>query len=114
MSQTLPTLCEACAYDLQGLAEAGRCPECGQEYDKARRVGVRRGRAPATTTQAMRQQQRLKTLGFFLAAVLTAALGVVMGAIGEEPWPPIVVMGMIALLLAMAGLGNLLELRRGG
>jgi hypothetical protein len=114
MSETLPTMCEACAYDLQGLAEAGRCPECGQPYDKARRVGVRRRHSPATTTQAVRKQQRLKTLGFFLAAVLTGLLGLVMGVIGDEPWPPIVVMGMIALLLTMAGLANLLELRRGG
>lgn len=114
MSETLPTLCEACAYDLQGSAPAGQCPECGHEYDKTRRVGVRRRRSPATTSQAMRKQQRLKTLGLFIAAALCVVLGMAMAAVADETLPPLVVMGMIALLLVMAGVGSLLEMRRGG
>lgn len=114
MSETLPTLCEACAYDLQGSAPAGQCPECGHEYDKTRRVGVRRRRSSATTSQAMRKQQRLKTLGLFIAAALCVVLGMAMAAVADETLPPLVVMGMIALLLVMAGVGSLLEMRRGG
>ena len=27
-------LCEACAYDLRGSREAGKCPECGKRFSK--------------------------------------------------------------------------------
>jgi hypothetical protein len=33
--------CPRCKYPLTGLACAGRCPECGFEYDEATRVWVR-------------------------------------------------------------------------
>ncbi len=32
--------CAQCEYDLSGLRHAGRCPECGNRYDRQRGLGV--------------------------------------------------------------------------
>lgn len=32
--------CDACSYDLTGLARRGHCPECGNIYDLAARRGI--------------------------------------------------------------------------
>lgn len=39
--------CDACAYDLTGLARHGHCPECGNVYDLAAQRGIFRDQRKA-------------------------------------------------------------------
>ncbi len=33
--------CGRCGYELTGLADLGKCPECGNNYDVGRNIGLR-------------------------------------------------------------------------
>lgn len=112
MSETLPTLCERCGYDLEGLRQAGTCPECGNRYDKRKRDGIARHRSSPATARPTSKSAAMRALALLVASLLTAVGGLAMGIVAEKTWGPIIVMGMIALLLAMGALASALEARR--
>ena len=77
----LPRRCAACGYDLAGLPQVGRCPECGAEYDSADGrivlLGWARGwRANGESETAWRK-------GYWVAFIITLILLV---AVPNTPW----------------------------
>ncbi|MEM6459665.1 MAG: hypothetical protein AAF710_09785 [Planctomycetota bacterium] len=97
MAGGIETNCAGCGYDLMGLADAGRCPECGSKYDKVSGRGVTRtsatGRADARGDRAV--------LLVKLGLLLTLALGC--GAVGV--WQSLDAVSPGRALLAWGGIG---------
>ncbi len=96
--------CLGCDYDLLGLAPAGKCPECGQEYDLASGMGVK-----SEAAAAMERGDRIVL--WFKVGVL-GGLGVVAMAVGgynatrAADWtrPLLIGVGVGGTLLALAAL----------
>jgi len=65
-----PDFCVKCGYDLTGLAERGRCPECGRPFDRTTGEGIRGAEPPKI--RGLRMIRRVRTL------VLASSAGGVM------------------------------------
>ncbi|BAM03663.1 hypothetical protein [Phycisphaera mikurensis] len=96
--------CAACGYDLIGLPGSGRCPECGERYDKETRLNVSDRTKPAAPGGAGRWRFPLIALGLAGAVV---AIGGVYGVQTADPLRPISASLVLAAALLMAALWSL-------
>src|SRR5690606_29931909 len=68
--------CPKCGYDLRGLMEGGKCPECGTDTARHEALGPRMGRE-SPLGAAPRGYLALLLIGFLLCSV---------GIAGREIW----------------------------
>jgi hypothetical protein len=100
---SLPS-CQQCGYDLSGLGRRGRCPECGQAFDRVTGAGL--VEPPSRRTERYdrgdRLMRRLRTLGLLVPSVVLLICGGI-GVLLVDEWQ--YVMGSAAVLAAVLGLG---------
>lgn len=78
--------CSKCNYDLLGLADQGRCPECGQRYNVLTGQGLR-GTAGALSEAQQRADRilaRVRTISLAAAATGLFLLCVVIETIYQQ------------------------------
>ena len=92
--------CPSCGYDLTGLPQRGRCPECGEPFDQARLT--RRVQADPDTRRRQRRARQIRTAS--LAALAVVLVGIGLGALASDP-QAIVAGGAAVGLGAVTGLG---------
>lgn len=110
--------CGSCGYDLSGLGIEGRCPECGQTFDRISGEGLkpdaRSGRSfgEGAAERHRRGDRLVRQLGaLFMGALALATLacgGVI--ALAVEDWRyPVATAALVAGIFALAGAGWYLE-----
>ncbi len=67
MDESGPT-CANCGYELTGLGQVGRCPECGSFYSRRTGEGIRHASADQLWVEWL--LLRLRTVALGLAAVM--------------------------------------------
>ena len=96
--------CRKCGYDLMGLPRIGRCPECGNEFDKRTGQGILTGQAERMQ-RGDRIMARLRTIFLFvLALVVMGCGGLLSWAAGHfnKHWEkPLAIAAVIAAVLLM-------------
>ena len=85
--------CHHCDYDLMGLPDQGKCPECGEYYDKHSSF-----RAARTSQTVQAGQIKWISLTVFTAIVLCIGAAAAVGS--DQPW------GIVALTLIIAGVSG--------
>lgn len=96
--------CVQCGYDLSGSPDIGRCPECGQDYDRRTGKGI-----ASSTAIAHQRGDRIVT---FIKVGVVVAIGVasvvvgIVGSVRSDDWSRSMVVGggMGLALFAIAGL----------
>ncbi len=82
--------CHNCGYDLMGLPNRGKCPECGEPYDKLSLYRAAKAKEPAF----------VRHIAWITLAILTLLVLVCGGALStqaDNPW------GAIAITVIVAG-----------
>lgn len=69
--------CKRCGYSLTGLTEVGRCPECGNDYNKRTHAGTRYPPTPED-----RADRLLNHIGTFFLALLALSVFSCFGGFG--------------------------------
>ncbi|MEM6333377.1 MAG: hypothetical protein AAF823_08585 [Planctomycetota bacterium] len=94
--------CAKCGYDLTGMVGAGRCPECGNEYD----LGYGRGVSSRLSRSVERGDFLMRRMVTIALLLLTLGIAAVSGlaAWGTGSYRPLLVGGLVA---AVTGLGML-------
>lgn len=79
--------CAACGYDLSGLGEQGRCPECGEAFNQTSGEGLRGGPRDFAERQrrSERLARRLRTLALAGLAVVVLGCGG-LGTLIADDW----------------------------
>ena len=111
--------CGSCGYDLQGLGNAGRCPECGQRFDVVNREGVARADADSVATVQARSDAIKRWAiggGLALLGLACIAIGLISGARSGNWAAPLGTGGALGLIFlsfaALVGLNSLLDRRK--
>ncbi|MEM9883635.1 MAG: hypothetical protein AAF800_12035 [Planctomycetota bacterium] len=97
MAGGIETNCAGCGYDLMGLADAGRCPECGSKYDKVSGRGVTRTSATGRADARGDRVVLLVKVGLFLLLAL--------GCVAVGVWRSLDAIDWERALLAWGGVG---------
>lgn len=85
--------CHHCDYDLMGLPDQGKCPECGEFYDKHSSY-----RAARTSETVLAGQIKWISLAVFTLVVL--CIGLLVAAMSDRPW------GVVTLTLIVASVSG--------
>lgn len=85
--------CKRCGYSLTGLTEVGRCPECGNGYNKRTHEGTRYPPTPED-----RADRLLNHIGTLFLALLAISVFSCLGGFGLYLGKP----GLIAIGVASA------------
>lgn len=104
--------CEECEYDLTGLPEVGRCPECGRRYNTRSGFGVQIGdTAPVNANWFALHQRTLMLVA--AALLLSCCAGRFSGRISSGG-TAISISGALAILLLLGAVVSYLfeNLRR--
>jgi hypothetical protein len=89
--------CPGCGYDLTGLPQRGRCPECGEVFDQARLTQPGAERV-ARYHRGDRLLRRARTLVLTAAAVsMLICGGVLQWAAAGGMWTAFLIGGVLAL-----------------
>lgn len=95
MSLNEKVRCSGCGYDLAGLSGAGRCPECGNEYDTDSHLGVtRRSAVMEAHARGDRVVYLFKLWGLAGLAAACFGLGFYASLGKANPQGPILIGGM--------------------
>lgn len=102
MSDAPTRACSRCGYELTGLPGLrGTCPECGQFWD----VLTGKGTGDVDARGHRRSQKlinRLRTIAIALFAVGVMICGGAASFIASNPWRPIAMAGMVAVVALLA------------
>lgn len=93
--------CAECGYDLMGLPQRGKCPECGAYFDQVRGTGLSSNRSQ----QMQRHDRLLRRLRTILLAVVAVAFmgcGGLLAMVVDEPARPIWIASVFALFMLLA------------
>jgi len=102
MSSGGVAFCGKCGYELTGLHFAGRCPECGHDYDMGTGVGLSSD-ASRRAERGSFLMRRLLTIVLLGVTLLIAAIGA-LTAWGMGSYRPAIWAGMFVALFGMATL----------
>ena len=110
MSKMAGMSCDRCGYELTGLSEEGRCPECGGYYDYWKGEGIAGGPMDGHR-RGDRVVQAMKALGLVVVAMLILGVGAVYtwktGGLG-----PIILCGVVSVIFLISAVVSGLSLRR--
>lgn len=99
-----PPTCSQCGYDLTGLAAGqGRCPECGQSWDRQTGQGLEQSNL-STTAHQSRRINRLRTWGLLFATAMVLTCGGLGTLIAANPLRPLAIAGILVAVLLLAAL----------
>lgn len=94
--------CGECGYDLTGLpGRQGSCPECGKAWDAITGRGIDQF-DESGRRRAERLLNRVRTLLFALFTLGVLICGGVGTLVASNPWRPIAIAGVIALVGLLA------------
>ena len=110
MSKMTGKLCDRCGYELTGLTEEGRCPECGGYYDVWKGEGIGGGLVDRNR-RGDQVVEVIKALGLVFAAIVILAIGAVYtwktGGLG-----PVILTGVVSVIFLITAVVTGLSLRR--
>lgn len=114
MRMPVSSICSGCGYDLSGLGQRGRCPECGRKFDTI----SGRGLVDSSAEAGRRGERVARRLGLIvLMALALAALACGGGlALMAEDWRyPLAMGALVAIVLGMWAASHYFEGKeRGG
>ena len=87
-------LCGKCGYDLTGLAQEGRCPECGNPFDRRRGLGITL--QPTPEEQGARLMKLLRTIALAAMTLLVGGTSLGLDWLG---YPYALSVGLVGLLI---------------
>ncbi|MFK7788847.1 MAG: hypothetical protein AB8C95_05045 [Phycisphaeraceae bacterium] len=85
--------CHHCEYDLMGLPSEGKCPECGELYNK--HSSYRVGRTSETVLAG-----HIKWISLAAFTLIVLCIGSIAAALSDRPW------GVVALTLIIASVSG--------
>ena len=111
MNRVRDAQCASCDYELTGLGQQGRCPECGQFFDMMTGEGLKAGGRSGDDEQASEKHRRGERVVRRLGVVFMLAMGLIVLVCGgvvalfAEDWRyPMATAGLIAVIFALSGL----------
>ncbi|QQE12953.1 hypothetical protein JD969_05700 [Planctomycetota bacterium] len=103
MTSQVYDTCTKCQYEFTGLPERGKCPECGNYYDKSTGKGV--GSEYRSKAQKFdRFMVRLRTIFLASIAVIILLIGMIISMNSDAAGIPIFVSGLIAFVFILAAI----------
>ncbi len=102
-------VCGKCGYDLTGIAMRGRCPECGNMYDRRRGLGIKL--MPTAEQRGDQLMKLIRTIALTLATLVVIALTSVLYALG---FAKVLGIGLVTIvILGLAAVTSYISYREG-
>lgn len=96
-------VCGKCGYDLAGVNRLqGACPECGNYFDVMSGKGLESDHEHSARHKMDRLLARARTVAIGAFTLIVLALGMVASRIAVNPYRPLAIAGLIALVGALA------------
>ena len=92
--------CSNCGYDLSGLPDKSRCPECGQSFDVKSREGVVDHRYSQRRAELI--LRRVRTISLCVAAALVVTCAGLVSLTKKSPTKALMVGAVLAVVCVLA------------